>query len=630
MDFFKGIIPEELREPDFSNIEINPDSEDENDELAVYRNGGDGFVRWAEENVRVPIQYGDAGVETWVYLGEMPEKKHPITGRSFKYFWEKQKEQLVRALEMHNGHFKHRIIVFCEPRGDGKSYRAMLIQAWKFCCFPRQLIVLGANSKEQTKFVHFDIIRKMILNSPNLVEKIGRKNVQDKEIKMRNAMGETVSFIRPISTMQGIVSNITGYTFSEMFKMKDTTFFTELHGSIRNIPNALGVIDSTVSTKSHKLYELYDHYIHKRSTTLFFCYRYSKEARQEDYWHPNQTQEQLNNYQIEFGPEDFDRFFKNTWESGQGSIITKSMIQGIGIVGINGKISEGTDIISILDKINACDGKIAENILKDNLGPNRALETKMKFLQMRLNVVDTVYSLNDNDKPRFATFEELNRLSELYKTDWTIGAGVDRADPLKKSTEGANTIVTISAKGLMGSRGVDARTLANLKNPSYIYPILGMFKVASSDIEDIKDIILEGGEIYDGIDTLCCERWGMWDVKTWCEDEGIEFEPVFPTYSLQRDVFREIFTLLRDCRIKSPKIHIMGAQSSYIFEEELDKFTHDLDKRFFGSPEKDNPSGVQDDSMYSHGYSIYGMRNKTFMDFRQRTKKSIFATYFPK
>ena len=55
----------------------------------------------------------------------------------------------------------------------------------------------------------------------------------------------------------GIVSNITGFTFSEMFDMKNPKFFTQLYGSIRNVVNALGVIDSTVSEKDHILYKQY-------------------------------------------------------------------------------------------------------------------------------------------------------------------------------------------------------------------------------------------------------------------------------------------------------------------------------------------------------------------------------------
>lgn len=613
-----------------NRIIVDPnDDENELDGLAQYRNGPEGFVKWCEENIRVPIQYGDAGVETWVYLGEMPDRPHPITNRSFKYFWEKQKETLNDALEMHNGHFKHRLIIFCEPRGDGKSYRAMLIQCWKFFCFPRQMIVLGANSKEQTKFVHFDIIRRMILNSPPLLAQLGKKNVQEKEIRMKNARGEVVSFVRPISTMQGIVSNITGFTFSEMFKMTNTTFFTELYGSTRNIPNALGVIDSTVSTKSHKLYHLFEAYREKKSPTLFFCYRYSKNADQRDYWNPNQTQQQLDSYQVELGPEDFDRFFKNTWESGQGSIITPSMIEATKYVGINGKLTDGSPIISLLDKVNKAKDTLMENHIKNNHSSDRFLNGKIIMLSRQLDSIEKTYTLEHDKKPKICHLDELKRLGDLYNTDWAIGAGVDRADPLKKSNDGARTIVTIAAKGLYNSRNVDARgLLASNNNPLYLYILLHLAVVPTSDIECIKDELLKGIDEFDGIDTLCSERWGMWDIGKWCEEQGIAFEPTYPTYNVQKDVFREFFTLLREGRVKFPTIWIYGSKGPDILREEMEIFTHDLDKRWFGSPEKKDPAGIQDDSMYATGYALFGMRNLTLLDFRQREHRSAFAQYY--
>ena len=108
--------------------------------------------------------------------------------------------------------------------------------------------MLGANSKDQVKFVHFDIMRDIIINSPNLLRIVGRRNLQEKEIRLKDSKSNIVSVIRSISSFSGIVSNITGYTFSEIFDMKNPKFFTQLDGSIRNIPNAMGVIDSTVSS----------------------------------------------------------------------------------------------------------------------------------------------------------------------------------------------------------------------------------------------------------------------------------------------------------------------------------------------------------------------------------------------
>ena len=62
----------------------------------------------------------------------------------------------------------------------------------------------------------------------------------------------------------------------------------------------------------------------------------------------------------------------------------------------------------------------------------------------------------------------------------------------------------------------------------------------------------------------------------------------------------------------------------------MEIFSHDTDKRWFGSPEKNDPGGIQDDSMYSTGYSMYGMRNLSVLDFRQRVKTNMFAQYYGK
>ena len=197
---------------------------------------------------------------------------------------------------MENGRFKYTLVVFCEMRGEGKSLRACLIQLWKFFCFPRQQIMLGANSKDQVKFVHYDIMKDIILNSPNLVKILGKKNIQEKEIRLLDGKKRVMSIIRSISSFSGIVSNITGYTFSEIFDMKNPRFFVQLDGSIRNMPNALGVIDSTVSDKTHILYKLYQSYLDREKNgdnMTYFLYRCSPEGLSEDFFNPQMTQKQL-------------------------------------------------------------------------------------------------------------------------------------------------------------------------------------------------------------------------------------------------------------------------------------------------------------------------------------------------
>ena len=189
-------------------------------DYSKYRNGADGMITWCNENVHLPIVPPGSDIPVWTLMGKLPSKKNPETGKSYKGMWLAQQEVLREALQMENGKFKYSLIILSWGRGEGKSLCVVLIQMWKFFCWPKQTITLGANSKDQIKFVHYDIIRDIILNSPKLLDIIQLKNIQEKEIKLKDDDGNVRSTIRAISSFTGIVSNITGYTFSEVFDMK--------------------------------------------------------------------------------------------------------------------------------------------------------------------------------------------------------------------------------------------------------------------------------------------------------------------------------------------------------------------------------------------------------------------------
>jgi hypothetical protein len=311
------------------------DSVPQMSQVEIYRNGGEGFILWAEKYLRIPVYNNDSPIPTWTYVRDLSRVPDKITGKSFWEMWCNQKEVLRQALVMKNGRLKHRLIVLCWPRGEGKSAVACLVQLWKFFCFPRQQIMLGANSKDQVKFVHFDIMRDIILNSPELLEIVGRRNVQEKEIRLCDSSGNVGSLIRSISSFSGIVSNITGYSFSEMFDMKNPKFFVQLDGSTRNMPNALGVIDSTVSELTHILHKLYQTHRKGKDPSLFFNYRCSKEGRQEDMWHPYNNQAQLDSYREKFPDVEFNRYFKNVWSAGSNRFFSKEIVQATHYLGIN-------------------------------------------------------------------------------------------------------------------------------------------------------------------------------------------------------------------------------------------------------------------------------------------------------
>ena len=409
-----------------------------------YISAGEGFCRWVEQNVCLAVYPPGSPIPKWTPVKNLPE--------NYQKIWTEQKVIAKEALVMKEGRFKHRLIVLCWMRGEGKSFLAVLIQLWKFFCFPKQSIMLGANSATQVKFVHYDQMREIILNSPKLLKIVGRRNILEKQIQIRDKKDNVVSFLRSISTFSGIVSNITGYTFSEFFDQKKPTFFVQLDGSTRNIPNAIGVIDSTVSTKDHQLYRLYKLHLENKDPSLYFSYRCSPEGKAEDFFNPGMTQEQLDSYSLKFPPAEFDRYFKNLWDAGSTALFTPEMLRASRYIGVDKKITTYTDIKELVTKIIK-----NENVfeaMKDHYQRETGNYEKLQALKDKLYSIEDVYQLRSaSGIPQMALISDLAKLEDMYDSHSAICVGVDRADPLKVSdASAARTIVAVIAKLLPHSR----------------------------------------------------------------------------------------------------------------------------------------------------------------------------------
>lgn len=602
-----------------------------------YRDGAEGFISWCEDKVHLPIYPEGSDIPVWTAVKDLPREPHPETGRSYWEMWEEQKEIMRNALKMKNSRFIYRLIVFCWPRGEGKSVIACLVQMWKFFCWPRQNIVLGANSKDQVKFVHFDIIRDIILNSPRLLAEVGgKKNIREKEIRMKDARGNTVSTIKAISSFSGIVSNITGYTFSEMFAMKNPKFFVQLDGSIRNIPNAFGCIDSTVSDKKHVLYKMHMDKQRKEKGTenLYYSYRYSKDGKQEDYWNPNMTQDQLDGYKVKFPFGEFERYFKNTWGAGTSKVFTDEMVEAIHILGMKDGIGNHQRVVDLLEeKRKILDfielTRTEETEKREEWSLEFAKLDKLDAIAKSFTYIDDVYHLADEmGTYRMASIQDLIRVGDIFDTNWSVLAGIDRADPLKQNVKPTKTSVSILAKGLPGSRSNPFAAYKEGFVPAYLYILLHVGIVKDHSLEGIKKELSDAHEEFNGLDSICGERWGLWDLAPWCEEKEIYFEAIFPTYDKQKSAFGELYGAVSHGLFKSPVVLIRGMKEDSVLDEEMKIFDHDADKKWFGSPEKDEKYGIQDDVMYSIGWGAYGGREKGVGDFRERGKISGLFGYF--
>lgn len=594
-----------------------------------YRDGGDGMIKWCEDYVRVPIYPPGEKIAKWVSLHSLPDRKHPKTKKSYKQIWEAQKKVLREALRMENGEFIYRLIVLCWMRGEGKSLVAVLIQMWKFFCFPRQQIMLGANSKDQVKFVHYDIMRDIILNSPLLLAAVGKKNIQEKEIRLRVGKNVT-SLIRSISSFSGIVSNITGYTFSEIFDMKNPKFFVQLDGSIRNIPNALGVIDSTVSEKTHVLYNLYRSWQERRTTTVFFHYRFSKLAMMEDYWNPNMDNEQLNDYRQKFPFGEFERYFQNLWSSGALRVFKEEQIEETKYIGLDNTLFNHHDISAIIKDRRVLLDKIEDKERKMIYDYNATWHEEISMIDQRLVPTDKYMKMTSSfGLPQMVSVETLHDLGDKLQTDWAIIAGADMGDPVSVKSR-ARSILSIVAKGLIGSREKKHEHVPEeIVSPRYIYLLLHLAIIEGDGIEGLKTEMDLCVEEYDGIETFCMERYGIGDMENWCLERGITIEPVFPNYDRQKAAFKDFYIAVDDGRFKAPTIPIPGSKENDILREEMATFDHDSEKRWFGSPEKTEKYGIQDDVMYSLAWCIYGGRMLGPSDFRRREGERSFGMFLP-
>ena len=591
--------------------------------LEEYRNGGEGMIKWAEENIRVPVYPEKQDFPTWCYMGQLPKIKHSETGRSYHGMWQEQKVDLLKALEMDSEkRFKHRLIVFIEPRGEGKSLKAVLIQLWKFFCFPRQKICLSANSKDQVSFSHYEIMKDLIKNSPKLHAIVGKRNVKEKEICLKDSKNTIVSIIRCISSFSGIYSNITGFTFSEMFDLRNETFFSQIYGSTRNMPNALGVVDSTVSAQEHILHRLYKSYVAGKDDQLFVSYRCSNEGNYSDYLNPNMTEKQLESYRTTFPAQDFARYILNLWTAGSNKYFNPEQVAATRFIGIDGIIGEHKKIIEVLKKRNRIinvDKKLSKQIRRTVYSRAPALEVISK----RLMTIDDVIPLkSSHGMPVFAKEEGVEELSRIYGTDWAILVGVDRADP-EASRSNARTIVTVVAKGAVGSKWLKYTAQSSLE---YIYIILHVAHIQDHSLEGIKEQVLLAQREVNGIEQMTAERWGMWDLTSWCEDNDIPFEMVYPNPEKQKSAFGELYHLYNTGRMKIPTLGVAGSRGDDVLEEEALAFEYNISyktnftsrkKSLFGSPEKFKRWGIQDDSLYALAWAIYGGRSLGFDSFRE-------------
>lgn len=608
--------------------------------IPLYRKGGDGFVLWAEENIKVNAFIPGTSVQRPTYLADLSREPEPSTGKSWWSFWCWQKEICREALVLgDDNRLKHNLVIFCTERGEGKSFMAVMILLWKFTVFANQRIFLAANSKEQSGFAHREEMDKIIRISPVILALLGgEKNILSKELAIYDSKGLKISFITTVSTFTGVLSNATGFSFSEFFQAKpDAPFFNQIYSSMRNMPNALGVIDSTVSTRDHKLFKLYQQVQEgvKGSESWFFYYKCNPTADVNLYKSPANTQKQLDAFQASTAanPVEFSMFFKNTWESAQAGLFSDIDIEATHYIGADGKIGNHEQVINrleILNKHKKDEQYVADKGLKLKQRPEL-----QEFDKKSLNSFDK-YVPQLNEEEFTISAEVLSNLSDLFDTDWTIGVGLDRSDPLAMaSRSSAQTVLTCVAKGLPGSRSNPYLYLdtgnGELSSPEYLHIQCGLYIAKRSTSDELQQVIGDWHDEFNGVESFASDRYGVSDVVGWLVAEGIVDKPEVVQFSTQkqREVFAMLYNVIHYGRFKKPRIYIPGAKEVDIVVEQLKEFSVSYNGRTvkYGSPQKSRLNGVQDDAVDALAMCIYGMRHLGMDQFKAIKVKDFFGTY---
>jgi hypothetical protein len=118
-------------------------------------------------------------------------------------------------------------------------------------------------------------------------------------------------------------------------------------------------------------------------------------------------------------------------------------------------------------------------------------------------------------------------------------------------------------------------------------------------------------------------------MEKWCQEHAIAFTPIFPTYERQKDGFKEVLMAVKEGRWKCPDVPIIGNKKEDLRDEEMSVFMHDSTKRWFGSPEKMEKYGIQDDFMFANCWTMYGGRNLGVENFRARKGNKFWGVMMP-
>lgn len=217
---------------------------------------------------------------------------------------------------------------------------------------------------------------------------------------------------------------------------------------------------------------------------------------------------------------------------------------------------------------------------------------------------------------------DVKELSDIFKTGFIIGAGLDMSQIIGQAKSPDRTVFACVARAIID------------EDISY-YFLLDLFIAKDQSPSSIQGCLTRWSNLYGWVDKVVIESYqGMW-MQQWCLEQGYDAELMSPTYANQKIAFNIMHKAVSTGYFKSPTVpyytnHEGVLLEGYsnkedIFREELGVFQHvakDDNRGKFGSPEKrsNRKGAIKDDVVYAVNWAMYATQGDTMSDLSDRGK----------
>jgi len=457
-------------------------------------------------------------------------------------------------------------------------------------------IVFAGSSRDQADTVHFKELKEICQRTPALAEIPGLE-VQEKRIILRAGSKSIECELAPIASKTGLLTGTTSAIFTELHEHTDCKFFEDLWTSLRGIPNAIALVDTTVADKDHVVRKLYE--AHREGDEMIYFDHHQTNSLVSR--NPEITPTILKSYQRILMPHVFRKYFYNRWEDAGDDTLGTIDIRRVGVVGVRvgahdyyGQSKQLDDTLKELVTLES-DRDILSGHNLDMARHNR----QIKEIKSKLIMVDDIYSMP-------ASMEDVDRIKHLFKTEMFIFVGIDRAKMATKSAD----------RTVLSCLGVAPVNEAF----SYCF-ILDLFIPREDDYMVLQSKLIEWQERFGWIHKVTAEAYETKDLIKWCDNHGFEadMENNHPTGKKQIEIFVPFYMLVTNGYFKAPtipyycddagRLHEGYTNHDDIFRLELKACTFNADPKrpFFGSKEKNKRAGaVKDDTVFSVVWGLSG------------------------